>query len=97
MTCDEAIEQLGDSVAVYLDGGQLGGGDRRPSTIVDFSQFDEGEVLRRGAIDVAVLRETLPDLLDATEEHESPLRRSPGHEEGDSKARGIRPSPSKAR
>ncbi len=47
--------------------GELGGGDGRPSTIVDFSQLDEGEVLRRGAIDVAVLRETLPDLLDATE------------------------------
>ena len=71
LTCDEAIEQLGDSVAVYLDGGQLGGGDRRPSTIVDFSQRDEGEVLRRGAIDVEVLRETLPDLLDATEERRS--------------------------
>ncbi len=75
LTCDEAIEQLGDSVAVYLDGGQLGGGDGRPSTIVDFSQRDEGEVLRRGAIDVEVLRETLPDLLDATEEAEEPRRR----------------------
>ena len=71
LTCDEAAGQLGDSVAVYLDGGRLGGGDGRPSTIVDFSQHDEGEVLRRGAIDVAVLRETLPDLLDATEAPEA--------------------------
>ena len=68
LSCDEATEQLGDSVTVYLDGGKLGGGDGRPSTIVDFSQFDEGEVLRHGAINVEVLRETLPDLLDATEE-----------------------------
>jgi len=68
LTCDEAIGQLGDSVAVYLDGGQLGGGDGLPSTIVDFSQFDEGEVLRHGAIAIEVLRETLPDLKDATEE-----------------------------
>jgi tRNA threonylcarbamoyl adenosine modification protein (Sua5/YciO/YrdC/YwlC family) len=68
LTCDDAVEQLGGSVAVYLDGGQLGGSDQRPSTIVDFSQYDEGEVLRRGAIEVEVLRETLPDLRDATEE-----------------------------
>ena len=48
--------------------GSSAGATARPSTIVDFSQFDEGEVLRHGAIDVEVLRETLPDLLDATEE-----------------------------
>ena len=34
LTCDEAIEQLGDSVSVYLDGGPLGGRvvHRRPSS-----------------------------------------------------------------
>ena len=66
LTCDEAIEQLGDSVSVYLDGGTLGGGSGLPSTIVDFTQTDDGEVLRHGAISLAELRETLPNLIDLT-------------------------------
>ncbi len=64
LTCDEAVSQLGGSVAVYLDGGPLGGADGLPSTIVDFTQHEGGEVLRHGAVSVAVLRETLPDLVD---------------------------------
>ena len=32
-TCDEAVEQLGEAVAVYLDGGPSG--EPVPSTIVD--------------------------------------------------------------
>ena len=48
LTCDEAIDQLGDQVSVYLDGGRAGESGRAPSTIVDFTQpSDEGEVLRR--------------------------------------------------
>ncbi len=35
LTCDEAREQLGDRVAVYLDGGPVSGGVA--STIVDFA------------------------------------------------------------
>jgi L-threonylcarbamoyladenylate synthase len=66
LTCDDAIDQLGASVAVYLDGGTLGGGNSRPSTIVDFTRLDSGEVLRRGALSLEVLRETLPDLVDET-------------------------------
>jgi L-threonylcarbamoyladenylate synthase len=66
LTCDDAIDQLGDSVSVYLDGGTLGGGSGVPSTIVDFTRTDDGEVLRRGAISLAELRETLPDLVDLT-------------------------------
>ena len=50
LTCDEAIDQLGESVAVYLDGGRLGGDTGLPSTIVDFSKHPEGEVLRHGAL-----------------------------------------------
>jgi tRNA threonylcarbamoyl adenosine modification protein (Sua5/YciO/YrdC/YwlC family) len=68
LTCDEAIDQLGDSVSVYLDGGPLGGTGGAPSTIVDFTQHEEGEVLRRGAISVETLRETAPDLRDLTDE-----------------------------
>jgi L-threonylcarbamoyladenylate synthase len=64
LTCDEAIEQLGDSVSVYLDGGPLTGAGGAPSTIVDFTRFEDGEVLRRGAISVETLRETAPRLRD---------------------------------
>jgi L-threonylcarbamoyladenylate synthase len=62
MTCDEAIDQLGNSVAVYLDGGALSAYDGAASTIVDFTQHDDGEVLRLGALSVEVLRKTVPDL-----------------------------------
>jgi L-threonylcarbamoyladenylate synthase len=66
LSCDEAIEQLGDSVSVYLDGGPLDGPVGAPSTIVDFTQYEDGEVLRRGAISVHTLRETAPNLRDQT-------------------------------
>ena len=63
LTCDEAIDQLGDSVAVYLDGGELAGSGGVPSTIVDFTRSDEGEILRVGALSVErASRETLPDV-----------------------------------
>jgi L-threonylcarbamoyladenylate synthase len=68
LTCDEAIEQLGDAVSVYLDGGPLGGAGRAPSTIVDFSRREDGEVLRRGAISVEMLRETASSLHDLNSE-----------------------------
>jgi L-threonylcarbamoyladenylate synthase len=72
LTCDEAIEQLGDSVAVYLDGGPLGGAGGEPSTIVDFTQHEDGQVLRRGGISVERLRETAPNLRDMGDEAEVP-------------------------
>ena len=67
LNCDEAIEQLGDSVAIYLDGGPLSDANGAPSTIVDFTRNEDGQVLRRGAISVETLRETAPDLLDVNE------------------------------
>jgi L-threonylcarbamoyladenylate synthase len=67
LTCDEAIEQLGDSVAIYLDGGPLSDASGAPSTIVDFTRNEDGQVLRRGAISVETLRETAPDLVDVIE------------------------------
>jgi tRNA threonylcarbamoyl adenosine modification protein (Sua5/YciO/YrdC/YwlC family) len=70
LTCDEAIEQLGDSVAVYLDGGQLQKAGGAPSTIVDFTRHEDGQVLRRGAISLETLREIAPNLLDLTDESE---------------------------
>lgn len=47
-TCQEALDALGDRVAVYLDGGAVGG--LGASTIVDFSRSDSGRVLREGAL-----------------------------------------------
>lgn len=71
LSCDEAVDQLGDRVSVYLDGGRLVTSGGASSTIVDFTQRDEGDVLRRGALDLDVLRETLPDLHDLTEPEET--------------------------
>jgi L-threonylcarbamoyladenylate synthase len=86
LTCDEAIDQLGDSVSVYLDGGPLGGVGGAPSTIVDFTRHDDGEVLRRGAISVATLRETAPSLReltsDAQDPQQAPLSASGANGEG---------------
>ncbi|SHI64216.1 tRNA threonylcarbamoyl adenosine modification protein, Sua5/YciO/YrdC/YwlC family [Tessaracoccus bendigoensis DSM 12906] len=67
LTCDEALAQLGDRVAVYLDGGPVGGGVA--STIVDFASTDKGKVLRDGAITLETLRQHAPlvDGIDAPE------------------------------
>jgi len=56
---DSAVQQLGDAVAVYLDGGPSG--DPVPSTIVDISG-PVPRVLREGAVSVDTLREVLPTL-----------------------------------
>ncbi|MEU9040654.1 MULTISPECIES: L-threonylcarbamoyladenylate synthase [unclassified Kitasatospora] len=59
--CDAAQGMLGDSVAVYLDGGPTAAAV--PSSIVDVT----GEVpvlLRAGAIGAERLREVVPDLLE---------------------------------
>ena len=58
-TCDEAVEQLGDSVSVYLDGGPSG--DPVASTIVDVTG-PAPRVLRLGAVGLDLLREVAPDL-----------------------------------
>ena len=62
ITCPDAEDQLGDSVAVYLDAGPSG--DAVPSTIIDVSG-DLPRVLRLGAIDLDTLRTVVPDLLPA--------------------------------
>jgi tRNA threonylcarbamoyl adenosine modification protein (Sua5/YciO/YrdC/YwlC family) len=64
ITCQDAVEQLGNSIAVYLDGGPSGSIKAAPSTIVDFTRHDGGEIRRLGAVSVEVLRQTLPELLD---------------------------------
>jgi tRNA threonylcarbamoyl adenosine modification protein (Sua5/YciO/YrdC/YwlC family) len=52
----EAVAQLGDSVAVYLDGGPSG--EPVASTIVDLTG-DEPRILRAGAVSAADLAEVL--------------------------------------
>ncbi|MEU8221048.1 L-threonylcarbamoyladenylate synthase [Kribbella sp. NPDC048915] len=55
----DAEEQLGDAVAVYLDGGEVAGG--LPSTIVDLTG-DTPRVVRIGALSVAQLRAIVPEV-----------------------------------
>jgi len=67
LSVDEAIGMLGDSVAVYLDGGMVATGVA--STIVDATGLVAAagravRVLRDGAIERAQLREVLGDLLE---------------------------------
>lgn len=59
-TVDEAVEQLGEDVSVYLDGGTSG--HPVPSTIVDVSG-DVPRLLRAGALTEEELREVAGDLL----------------------------------
>ncbi|MQA06888.1 MAG: threonylcarbamoyl-AMP synthase [Streptosporangiales bacterium] len=56
-TVDEAVEQLGESVAVYLDGGPCI--DSVPSTIVDLTG-DVPYVRREGAVTLDELRAVAP-------------------------------------
>ncbi|MDQ2838281.1 MAG: L-threonylcarbamoyladenylate synthase [Actinomycetota bacterium] len=56
VTAQQAYEQLGESVSVYLDGGEVPLG--QPSTIVDLTA-DIPVVLREGAVSLAALREVV--------------------------------------
>jgi tRNA threonylcarbamoyl adenosine modification protein (Sua5/YciO/YrdC/YwlC family) len=57
VTAQQAYAQLGESVSVYLDGGEVPVG--LPSTIVDLTG-QVPTVLRQGAISLAALREVVP-------------------------------------
>ena len=63
---DDAARMLGDSVAVYLDGGPSR--DGVASTIIDATGLVSGarpvRILRRGAVSRSELEESLGDLLD---------------------------------
>lgn len=63
-TVEQAREQLGTSVSVYLDGGPSS--LQLPSSIVD-GTGPRLRLLRAGAVTLAELREVVPDLLDAGE------------------------------
>ncbi len=87
VTCDEAVDQLGGRVAVYLDGGTVGGPDGAPSTIVDFTRSPGGEVLRHGSLSLETLRETAPSLRDGTPPPPRPEREPQAETEPDPAAR----------
>lgn len=59
VSVEEAIEQLGESVSVYLDGGPAG--EPVPSTIIDVTGAVP-RLLRAGALAEHVLREVAADL-----------------------------------
>jgi tRNA threonylcarbamoyl adenosine modification protein (Sua5/YciO/YrdC/YwlC family) len=59
LTAAEAQDQLGDQIAVYLDGGPAKTGVA--STIVDVTA-EVPRILRAGAIDVDTLRTVVPDI-----------------------------------
>ncbi|WP_350274341.1 L-threonylcarbamoyladenylate synthase [Kribbella sp. HUAS MG21] len=60
----DAEEQLGESVAVYLDGGEATVG--QPSTIVDITG-EIPRVLREGAVTLDELRKVVPEVTTDTE------------------------------
>ncbi|MFD2079514.1 tRNA threonylcarbamoyl adenosine modification protein, Sua5/YciO/YrdC/YwlC family [Actinopolymorpha cephalotaxi] len=60
-TCDDAEEQLGDAVSIYLDGGPTPGSVA--STIVDLTGGTP-RILRAGAISLARLRAVVPEIED---------------------------------
>jgi L-threonylcarbamoyladenylate synthase len=62
MTVQDARDQLGDAVSVYLDGGPCA--SSIPSTIVDASGLVP-RVLRDGALDLDLLRTVAPELISA--------------------------------
>jgi tRNA threonylcarbamoyl adenosine modification protein (Sua5/YciO/YrdC/YwlC family) len=59
-TLDEAVEQFGDGVSVYLDGGPSG--EPLPSTIVDVTGTTP-HLLRAGAVSEESLRAVCEDLI----------------------------------
>jgi L-threonylcarbamoyladenylate synthase len=73
-TADEAQTQLGDSVAVYLDGGQCT--DNVPSTILDLTGTVP-KMLRVGALSVDDLRKVVP-VIDLPGPFDGP-QQSPAH------------------
>ncbi len=60
-TAEQAQEQLGASVSVYLEAGPCGAAT--PSTIVDCAE-DPPLLVRTGALPFATLREVVPDLTE---------------------------------
>ncbi|MFT4147190.1 MAG: L-threonylcarbamoyladenylate synthase [Micrococcaceae bacterium] len=67
-TIEQAHEQLGEAVAVYLDGGDLGA-DQESSTIVDTTQTPF-KVVRAGALSLDSLQNIVPSIVDSNTENQ---------------------------
>ena len=78
---DEAIEQLGDSVAVYLDAGPTPGDV--PSTIVDLATTRIGRIIRAGVISHPDLYKYLPGLTDVPAPDPEPAAEESSPESGE--------------
>jgi tRNA threonylcarbamoyl adenosine modification protein (Sua5/YciO/YrdC/YwlC family) len=61
-TAEEAQEQLGSAVSVYLEAGP--GGEAVPSTIVDCAE-EPPMLLRAGALSLDTLRSVVPELVES--------------------------------
>lgn len=59
LTCDDAIAQLGDAVAIYLDAGTAD--PSRASAVVDVTQ-EPARLARAGSVDLDRLRLACPDI-----------------------------------
>ena len=59
---EQARAALGESVDVYIDGGQLSGQD---STVIDAST-DQIRLIRKGALTLAQIRAVMPTVIDAS-------------------------------
>lgn len=90
-TVDEAEKMLGDSVAVYLDGGASGHAD--PSTIIDLTG-SVPRLLRAGAVPEDKIRAVVGVLLTEEDEPEKPAAPPSTVEEGKpSLVKGETPPP----
>lgn len=74
ITAQQAVDELGESVAVYLDAGSTPGAT--PSTIVDATGLAAGtgplRILRAGAIEEAALRDVAPEAFEFTAPEPAP-------------------------
>ena len=61
LTAQEAADQLGVEVAVYLDAGPSRVGES--STIIDFVSTTDGKVVRQGALSLEAIHEVAPDVI----------------------------------
>jgi len=89
----DAEEQLEDSVAVYLDGGEVSGG--QPSTIVDITG-DTPRVVRLGALTLAQLRAIVPEVT-ADDEPEGPADATQDEAKADEPAEAVQDVPAETK
>lgn len=83
---DDAVDQLGNSVSVYLDAGPTPG--PVPSTIIDFVSTPEGRIVRQGAVSLKDLQTVLPDIIPFQEPaaEEPPAEEPPAEQTPDQEA-----------